>query len=85
MVAFVSCWFALGEGRADASQTEDTTNGCCRDGFEGLAAGSTGGQGFGQVVKAGRVHLSFVLSRGSDAPGAEKITHKVRTMQVNET
>jgi len=37
-VTFGTCWFALGEGSADASETEDTTNGRGGNGFEGLAA-----------------------------------------------
>ena len=38
--------FTVGEGGADATQTEKATNGC-GEGFENLATRSGGGQGFG--------------------------------------
>jgi hypothetical protein len=60
-VTVVANAVALGEGSTDASQTEDAANGRGRDGFEGLAARGRGCKGFGQVIKAIRIHLSFFL------------------------
>jgi hypothetical protein len=62
MVTFVTCWFALGEGSTDASQTQDAAKSSSSNGFEGLTAGSTGRQGFGQFVKLRWVHLRSLLS-----------------------
>jgi hypothetical protein len=52
-----------GPGRPDSGQAEDAANRRCRDGFEGLAARGTGRQGFGQVIKAIRIHLGSFLFR----------------------
>ena len=41
-----------GKDCLDAGETEDATQGRGGDGFESLAARSTGCQGFGQAVKA---------------------------------
>lgn len=64
----------LGKGSTDASQTKDAADGCSRDGFEGLAAGSTGRQGLRQVIKSRGVHCRLLLSqrtgRTSDAQSA---------------
>jgi hypothetical protein len=54
--------FGRTEGSTDATQTKDATNRGGSDGFEGLAAGSSSRQGFGQVVKAGGIHPSLLLS-----------------------
>jgi hypothetical protein len=62
--AIAVAWGLLPEGGADAAQTQDAAKGRSGDGFEGLTTGSRSCQGFGQLIKAGRVHLPSVLSRG---------------------